>query len=213
MIRGAFLILMMTAIGGGAFYAGILQQPTQPGPDPVTHRPSVPRIEQVQALASLVTLNVPISDLHVSELAGYTGGVKIMVNVRGDVQIMTDLSNARFEDIDEQRLDAVLVLPRPEAQRPRVDHEKTRIVEIQRTGMWRIGPGQSAERAVTNRAMSAAQRVLGEAAKDEKLITQACAQTEKVMDQFFGALGWNVIVRWDAPPTGLDATATAAAVK
>lgn len=197
MIRTAVSLLIIAAIAGGGYYMGFSQRTVEVVHDPVRHEPSAPRIEQVRALASLVTLDVPIADLHVSELDGLTGGLRMVVNVRGDVQIMTDLNRARFEEMDAERQDVVLVLPRPEPQRPRVDHERTRIVEVQRTGMWRIAPGDGGERALTNRAMTAAQRVLGEAAEDEQLVTQACSQAEQVMQQFFGALGWNVVIRWD----------------
>ena len=213
MIRTLLTILMLSAVAGGAYLAGFHHQPAQQPHDPVVHRPSQPRIEQVRALASLVTLDVPISDVHVSELEGRTGGVEIIISVRGDVQIMTDLEQARFEDIDAERQEAVLLLPKPEPQRPRVDHEKTRIVNISRRGLWRIAPGDGGEQALTNRAMMAAQRVLADAADNEELVNLACGRTEQIMREFFAALDWSVTVRWMDAEGGEQPTVTASAAR
>lgn len=153
-------------------------------------------IAQVRQLAALVTLQAPISDVQVSEITGLTGALRLVVAVHGDVQVATDLNEAKLENVDAERRSATLVLPRPRPMRPRLDHEKTRVVQIERTGMWRILWGQAGESALTNQALVAAQRVLAEAAEDDELMKRACSHTESVLRNFFAALDWDVTVQW-----------------
>ena len=222
MIRNLMIILCIAVVAGGAYYGrevvrlADLIELTRPA-DPVHHAPPAPTIEEVRQLASLVTLDVPISDIHVSRMSGFTGGLKMAIAVRGDVQIATDLRFARFENVDAQRQRITLVLPNPRPDRPRLDHEETRILEIDRNGLWNLQFGQAGERVLTNRAYAAAQRVLLEAADRPELIEKARDQAEKVMRGFFGALGWEVAIEWDdsmmteAPAAPDPATSTAAA--
>jgi len=205
------IALMVVAAAGGGLYVH-LGGPLGPDPYVLKQVPNALKIEKVRELAELVVLDVPISDVHVSELEGRTGGIKMILAVHGDVQITTNLEKAEFDSIDEETKSAILVLPRPEAQRPRVDHNKTRIVEFQRTGMWRFTLGDAGERTLTNRAMASAQKVLGEAAKREDLVKRACAHTETVMRNFFDAMGWEVVIQWDgdAPPKTAAASTTIA---
>jgi hypothetical protein len=168
---------------------------TQPA-DPAHTRSAGLTIEQVRKLASLVVLDVPISDVHVTQLEGLTGGIKVVIAVHGDVQIATDLSKARFEDLDAEHHTATLVLPKPAPGRPRLNHEKTRIVAIERNGLWNILPGEAGEKAATNRAMSAAQQLLTDAAKRDDLAAKACAHADEVLRSFFTALGWTVTLQW-----------------
>jgi len=169
--------------------------------DPVHHvsGPAGPTIEQVQKLANLVTLRVPISDVQVSRLEGFTGGLRVAIAVHGDVEIATDLSTARFEDVDHAQRSAVLVLPRPVTVRPRLDHEKTRVIEYQRSGLWWWVNGQAGEDVLTSRAMTHAQRLLAATANREELLAQACEHTQAVIRAFFSAMDWDVAVRWEQP--------------
>ena len=71
--------------------------------------------------------------------------------------------------------------------------------------------GQAGEQALTNRAMAHAQKLLGDIAKRDDLLTQACQHTETVIREFFGAMGWAVSVQWeerDLPETA-EAASTA----
>src|SRR5688572_16686409 len=53
-----------------------------PGGANVTHTHAGPAIEQVRNLASLTVLKVEVEDVQVSELHGYTGGVKAALVVK-----------------------------------------------------------------------------------------------------------------------------------
>ena len=190
------LALCASAVGGGwVTYRHYLSE--EPAVVVVTHESQGPTIEEVRELSDLVVLDVPISDVHVSTLDGLTGSMKMVVAVRGDVQIATDLGSARFEDRNEEEKIAIVVVSKPRVQRPRVDHERTRVVEISRSGMWRILGGGAGEDVLTELAFSDAQKVLGEAAKDPELIAMACGRTERVLRGFFESVGWTVRVQWE----------------
>lgn len=194
-VRTLLLIATLLAAAAGGYYLAS-HTPSFAAADPVTHRTNAPTIEQVRRLASLVTLDVPISDVQVSTLDGFTGGLRIVLSVRGDVQIATDLSAARFDQVNDQLHTAVLTLPRPQVQRPRLDHDRTRILELDRSGMWQWLPGEAGESTLTDRAMQEAQHVLADAAKRNDLITQARDHAQKIICGFFGAMGWTVQVQW-----------------
>lgn len=156
----------------------------------------VPTIEQIQQLASLTVLHVPVADVQVYTLTGYTGGIQAVLVVRGDVEISTDLAAARLEAVDADHRQAYLVLPAPKAVRPRVDHERTRIYKIDRSGLWQMIPGEAGERDLVNKALQDAQRLIGEVGAQAELIDQARSRTKEVMMEFFRALGWRVETRW-----------------
>jgi hypothetical protein len=155
-----------------------------------------PTIEQIQQLASLTVLHVPVADVQIYTLTGYTGGIQAVLVVRGDVEISTDLTAARLEAVDADHRQAYLVLPAPTAVRPRVDHERTRIYKIDRSGLWQMIPGEAGERDLVNRALQDAQRLIGEVGGQAELIDQARSRTKDVIMGFFRALGWQVETRW-----------------
>lgn len=197
----ALIVVVLVSAAAGFFFRGYLDAPVPVAQDPVRHRTlNTPTIEQVQKLASLVALRVPISDLTSSQMSGLTGGVETFIAVHGDVDIAADLSTAKFEQVDAEKHTAILVLRKPEPQRPRLDHEKTRILSIQRSGLWRLNSGGAADVELTNLAMQSAQRVLGEVAARQDLAKQACQQTDHVIHDFFAATGWQVTVQWDETP-------------
>lgn len=189
------VVAMVAAAAAGAYWASDWGDEAGAG-DPVRHVTQGLRIEQVRRLGRLVSLEVPISDVQTSSLEGLTGAVRLVLAVRGDVQIGTDLSQAAWEEMDAEKKSAILVLPKPAPAHPRLDHNRTRILHLDRSGMWRLLPGQAGEQALTNRAMVSAQSLLENAAATPELVAQACAHTEKILGEFFQALGWQVVIRW-----------------
>ena len=113
----------------------------------------------------------------------------------GDVELTVDLSQARLEDIDEATRCATLVLPDPIPSRPRLDHERTRIYQIDRTGLWQIVPGQAAEAKLVDAAMAEAQRTLERAAQDPKIIQRTRAHAARLLQDAAASLGWTLEVR------------------
>lgn len=171
-----------------------------------------PTIEQIQQLASLTVLHIPVADVQVYTLTGYTGGIQAALVVKGDVEIATDLTAARLEMVDIDHRQAFLVLSPPVAIRPRVDHERTKIYKIDRSGLWQIIPGEAGERDLVNNAMQDAQRLIGNVGSQTDLIDQARSRTKEVITNFFRAIGWHLEIRWQdqraATPTTLGSGST-----
>lgn len=154
-------------------------------------------VEQVRALSSLVTAKVDVSDVQETRLEGYTGGVKAALLVKGDFLLGVDLSQARFESVDDAKRTAVLVLPQPKAASPRLDHARTRVYSVVETGLWQVTPGSGkSSTAVIDLAYRDAQQFVAEAAKDPALVARSRTQAESVLAAFFRATGWTVQIRW-----------------
>lgn len=166
-------------------------------PGHLEHRSTALKVEQVRRLASLTTLRVPISDVLHTELSGYLGGVEVVLLVRGDVDIATDLERARLEGVSHELQRATLVLPRPAVQRPRLDHRHTRVFATHRRGLWSVLPGAAGEPEVVDRAMARAQESIAAAADRPELVDQAKSHAQRVLERFFEAAGWSVRVRWE----------------
>ncbi len=141
-------------------------------------------------------MKVDLADVQVTRLQGFTGGVEAAVLVKGDFTIGTDLSAARFENVDHSAHTAVLVLPRPRPSPPRLDHDRSRLVMIRELGLWRVIPGDEAYVAATNAAFSDAQRLLGDAARRSEQHDAARRQAEQVIHAFFAGLGWRISIEW-----------------
>lgn len=169
-----------------------------------------PSIEQIRQLASLTVLHVPVADVQVYTLTGYTGGIQAAMVVKGDVEISTDLTTAKLETVDVDHRQAYVILPAPTAVRPRVDHERTRIYKIDRSGLWQMIPGDAGERDLVNKALQDAQRLVGEVGGQADLIDQARARTKDLIAGFFKALDWDVEIRWMDQRVAVPATIPAA---
>jgi len=190
-MRAAAMLLI--GICGGVVLATVWRTSQMP---PIDGETSVLTIEKIQPLASLVTLQVPLSDVLVCDMEGYTGGLRLILIVRGEVEIAVDLQKARLVRLDRLAKRAVLLLPAPTARRPRLDHRRSRIYRIDREGLWQILPGQAGEAELVNRCIRKAQERLAAAASQPEWIRQARRRTETVLRGFFEALGWQIEVRW-----------------
>ncbi len=194
------LIICLASLAAGVLAGGLLfAYADDPHPREVSHHHVGPTLERVQRLARLVTLNVPIADVQTSRLEGYTGSASVVIVVKGDVEIGTDLSRATFDSLDAERRCAVLILSQPTFSRPRLDHERTFIYRIDRTGLWKLPPGDGGQRDLINAALREAQRLLAAAAQQSSLIDQSRRLTEEILRGLFEACGWRIEIRWMAP--------------
>jgi hypothetical protein len=155
-------------------------------------------VEKLQVLSVLTTLKMDVAEVQLTEIRGYTGTIKAVLVIRGDVSVGVDLSKARFEQVDEQARRAVLVLPQPQVQSVRLDQERTRLVGVWPSGLWTIVPGgEDADTTAVNLAYRYAQRSVTAAAQDPQVLVRSRRQAESVLRAFLGALGWEVRVRWE----------------
>jgi hypothetical protein len=187
----AILLLLILCLGALAmlcFHKG----------SPVTNGNESPgiRIEQIQQLASLTTLHVPIAEVQVYQLQGYTGGIQAAMVLKGDVELATDLTAARLEAVDTGARQLILVLPAPHVARPRLDHERTKIYRIDRSGLWQVVLGDAGESELINRALQDAQQMIAQVGSQRELIEQARCRTNELISSFFHVLGWHVQIQW-----------------
>jgi hypothetical protein len=154
-------------------------------------------VERIQTLAALTTLRVEVADARVTEIAGYTGSIKAVLVIHGDVTIGVDLSQARFESVDSVARTAMLKLPQPAVQLARLDHQRTKLIGVWPSGLWVIVPGgQEADVTTINRAYREAEEAVSGAAADPIMIGRSRRQAEQVLRVFFETLGWSVEIRW-----------------
>ena len=154
-------------------------------------------IEQVQALSSLVTSRVDVADVQETRLAGYFGGMKVALLVKGDFLLGIDLSRAKFKSVDSTTRKAVLVLPQPQITSPRLDQNRTRLYAISESGLWLIAPGGDPTlEALIDRAYRDAQHLIAHAGDDPSLMLRARRQAERVLMAFVEDIGWTLEVRW-----------------
>ena len=191
------VLLVLVGIATGVLLLRLPRQGGQSGGVAGTsHLHAGPSIAQVRGLSSLVVLRAEVADVQVTQLRGYTGGVTAALVVKGDVTFATDLSAARFDSAEAHSRTAVLVLPPPGVRSPRLDHERSRLVCIGRSGLWRLVPdGERAEASALNKAYAEAQRVVEQAAAEPSLDQRARAHAESVLTEFFAAFGWTLTVR------------------
>jgi hypothetical protein len=158
---------------------------------------SGPTIQEIQSLAQLVTEKVNVSDVMETRLNGKTGSIRVLVVVKGNVLVSTDLAQAHFDAINETTRSVVLVLPQPKVCQVMVDHEQTRVFAISETGLWQVTPNDNAaSAAVIDLAYRDAQRFVADAAKDNSLLVRARQHTEQVLGEFLRAEHWQLSVRW-----------------
>ena len=188
-IRTAIVLV----IGSGLGWTGAMAcRPSVPA-DGIHTGPSIDRMSE---LSQLLTLRIDVADVLVSRIDGMTGGVQLAMLVKGDVALGIDLSQARFEQVDNAHCTAVLILPPPQASCARVDHDRSRLFALTSDGLWAITPGTRDYLAVVDKAMAEAQDLVATAARNNDADDRARRHAEILLNTFFRSIGWGVRIRW-----------------
>ena len=153
---------------------------------------SGPRIEDVRKIAKLAVLRVQVANV----IEGNTAGAKAAVLVRGDADITVDLDQIQIVDRNEEQHTVRLILPTPRADRPRVDHNRTRVYELEKTGLAAINPFADPRADLLADCMRAAQEDVEQGVQNPAFIVQAKEQAELLLRAFYKELGWEVAVEW-----------------
>jgi hypothetical protein len=190
-------VLRVTALILLGILAGLWlgQKVLGPGPGGMARGQTGPTIEQVQRLATLVTMKVELADVQLTSARGYTGGMRVAMLIKGDALLGTDLNRARLEDVDPQARSAVLILPQPRVTSPRLDQERTRLFMVDTYGLWLLVPGDR-RAGIMNQVYAQAQEAVARAAADPQLAEKARQQAEQVLGSFFAQQGWTLTIRW-----------------
>jgi hypothetical protein len=156
-----------------------------------------PTIDQIRSLACLVTTRIDVADVQETRLSGRTGGVRAALLIKGDYLLGVDLSQAKFQSVDDAARTAVLLLPQPRVTSPRLDHERTKVFSLTQSGLWQVTPGGGQTSGqVIDRGYRDAQCFIAAACNDTGMIARSRQQAEQVLGVFFRAMDWKVTVRW-----------------
>jgi hypothetical protein len=181
--------LVLAGVAGllwGAFEVGRTNTP-QP-----SFTSTGPRIEDVRKIAKLAVLRVQVANV----IEGNTAGARAAVLVKGDADIAVDLDQVEITARDEQQKTATLLIPAPRPDRPRVDHARTKIYQLEKTGLAAINPFADPRADLLADAMRAAQQEVERAVADVDFIARAKEQTELLLTSFYAELGWKIAVQW-----------------
>ena len=132
----------------------------------------------------------------IKQRAGLVGGVELVLIARGSVLISTDLSKARYSQIDESSKQATIALPDPKVLWARLDSQQSKVERLSRYGLWFMVLGDAGESELVELAWKEAETSFAKLGASESLITQARQQAEKVITQLFAKSGWSVKVIW-----------------
>ncbi len=162
---------------------------------------SAPSVEQLRPLAALMTHRVIVVDAVTSVISGHTGEVRAAVVLRGDAILSVDLMQARIEEGDPNERTAVIVLPPPHVLSARVDHEATRIFNVEASGLWSLVPSDEVRAVIIDQAMRVAQQAVMKAASEPLVMDEARTRAEALISAFFrDSLNWSVTVCWADVP-------------
>lgn len=168
---------------------------------------TAPVIGRITELADLVVLRVPVSKVHVTRIGGYVGSVSCVVLVHGELELLgTDLARARWGEVDSEAWTATLILTEPKIHRARLDHEQTSVYRIDHKGFWKALPSAEPARKILNQAMVEAQGCVEAAGEDSLYVERAKRHAEQVLQQFLGAMGWEVIIVWRNQTSTMDSS-------
>lgn len=153
-------------------------------------------IDRVTELAELLVVQLDVTDVVVTSLQGRTGGVQVVLLVKGDVSLGIDITSAQFRNVDSEKRTAVLTLPRPTASRPRLDHARSRIVLMRKEGLWQFSACSYPYAVAADRGMKEAQDLVNSAGNTTDADRRARTHAEHVLQAFFSSIDWSVHIQW-----------------
>jgi hypothetical protein len=126
-----------------------------------------------------------------AEGEGYRGSWLIC----GDALLSCNVSKARINNIDPEKQTATIQLPLLRVISARVDHDKTKTWNVEKTTWlpWKWGD----QGVMRDAAMFHAQQLIETAAGSERNLDSAKAQAEFLIRQLYDFVGWKVDVQWE----------------
>ncbi len=97
-------------------------------------------LKKIHELHDLVTLRVPVQFVHDAAIRGRLGGVACLLDIQGQADLGVDLAQARLTDVNDRTRTATLHLPDAGVANARLDLHASRILRLERHGLWQIVP-------------------------------------------------------------------------
>lgn len=197
----AVTVLAALAIGAGG--TTFLRREPE-GPPPVI---------SLEKMGQLVSLRVNVADVvEFTEHRTFDipwslwevryAGTRVLLIVKGDCLVATDLTRARYERIEPTKRTVVIALPRPSVLQARVNHAPpeqggSRIYAISNEGIEAIIPGDASRTQAIDGAMRLAQRRVEAGGRKPEVTRVAMENAELMLKGALGALGWTASFRWE----------------
>lgn len=157
--------------------------------DPV--RSLGPTISQLERISELVPIRIHVADVLIAQGEGYRGSWLI----KGDAVLSCDVSRAKIIQSDSAARRATLRLPPLRVNSARVDHERTKTWNVEKTS-WLPWSGGD-QNALRDAAMYHAQRLIEDAALSDRNLEPARNQTVILIRQMYEIVGWDVTIEWE----------------
>lgn len=184
---------LLIALAAGAGLIGVYRLGSQDAGAPAAS--TAPRIEEVREIAKLAVLRVRVSDV----IEGRNAGGRALVLVHGDADLAIDCGAIEVAAVDTERRTLTLRIPEPQVDRARVDHDRTRVYEVVKTGLAAWNPFADPRPMLLESAMQAAQQSVERLARDPSFVAQAKLHAETLLAAYHRQIGWRVSVQWLAP--------------
>ncbi|MDD2720546.1 MAG: DUF4230 domain-containing protein [Gallionella sp.] len=176
-----------------------------------TPLPPQPPLMSLENMGHLVTVKVnyvdvlPYAELITKDIPGTKwelrfGGTKVLLVVRGDCLVGTDVRLAKYLEVNNDLRTAVLVLREPKAISARVKHDRKEqggsySYEVTDTGIALI-PGSDNRTKATDKAWVVAQQSISQYCSSPEVIATARKNAVVTLLPLLSAIGWKVNIRW-----------------
>ena len=149
-------------------------------------------LRQIQEMQDLTVLRVPVHFIHESTLHGRLGGIRCLLDTHGSYDLGVDLSQVRFTDIDPQQRLVTLQLPSAHVVSRRIDMEATRVLRVDRFGLWHFALGEAGARQVVQKALRESEQMIHRRSHDEHHLKDAGTRAKAICTEVVTKLGWEV---------------------
>ena len=189
-LAGAATIWLGLLLCSSAYESQADDTPAEPPRTPLS-------IDVIRELADLTVLEINATEVVTSTVSGHTGNTSAVVVVTGSITLAVDLEQARIVMADQDRQHFIVALPPPKVQRVAIDHDASRVVSCQRSGLWELAIGQAHEDRVISDAFATGQYRLEAAGREQRFSRRARVHTDAVIQRFARDVGWIIEVQWE----------------
>jgi hypothetical protein len=185
----AALFLSVSLLGWGIYTFG-----AHPNTHPAFSSAAV--VAHLQQCADLVTVRAPITTVIEQHEIGTVGSAKALLSVTAWLDVGCDLHSAKVVSTDTSAHTLRLLLPGPRVLAVRIDAERTRVYDLQRSGLWHLIPGSSIEENLVNHAIERSTSSLIDQPTTAAMVRLAQERIRTELQSLASGAGWTVEVDW-----------------
>jgi hypothetical protein len=202
--RAAWIASIVAALLAGVGATLVLRPAGEPRPrsllslEKMGHLASIKvNVADVVEFTESRTFNIPWTAWEVPY-----AGTTVLLIVKGDCLVGTDLRAGRYESVDREGRTVTLVLPPPDLLQARVNHgpaeqDGSRLYSVSNRGIEALIPGNANRMKAIDAAMRIAQSKVEEAGRATDVMNAARENAEALLKSSFSAIGWTLTVEWE----------------